>query len=77
MFLCDMKIGDKAIVKKVEANENIKRRFLDIGLIEGTKVECLLKSPLKDPIAYLIRGAIIAIRKDDCKDIEVDILWKK
>ena len=74
MFLCDMKIGDKAIVKKVEANENIKRRFLDIGLIEGTKVECLLKSPLKDPIAYLIRGAIIAIRKDDCKDIEVDIL---
>lgn len=74
MFLCDMKIGDKAIVKKGETNENIKRRLLDIGLIEGTKVECLLKSPLQDPTAYLIRGAIIAIRKDDCKEIEVDII---
>lgn len=74
MFLCDMKVGDKAIVKKVQTNDNIKRRLLDIGLIEGTKIECLLKSPLNDPTAYLIRGAIIAIRKDDCKDIEVDII---
>lgn len=74
MFLCDMKVGDKAIVKKVKTNDNIKRRLLDIGLIEGTKIECLLKSPLNDPTAYLIRGAIIAIRKDDCKDIEVDII---
>ncbi len=74
MFLCDMKVGDKAIVKKVQTNDSIKRRLLDIGLIEGTKIECLLKSPLNDPTAYLIRGAIIAIRKDDCKDIEVDII---
>lgn len=69
-----MKVGDKAIVKKVQTNDSIKRRLLDIGLIEGTKIECLLKSPLNDPTAYLIRGAIIAIRKDDCKDIEVDII---
>ena len=34
----------------------------------------ILKSPLQDPSAYLIRGAIIAIRKDDCKDIEVDLI---
>ena len=74
MFLCDMKVGDKAIVTKVATNDNIKRRLLDIGLIDGTKVECLLKSPLQDPSAYLIRGAIIAIRKDDCKDIEVDLI---
>ena len=74
MYLCDMKVGNKAIVKKIVANDNIKRRLLDIGLIEGTNVECVLKSPFNDPTAYLIRGAIIAIRKEDCNKIEVDII---
>lgn len=37
----------------------------DIGLIEGTPVECLQKSPSGDPVAYLIRGAVIALRRED------------
>lgn len=74
MFLCDMKLGNKGIVKKVKANDNIIKRLLDIGLIEGTLVECVLKSSFNDPKAYLIRGATIAIRDDDCKEIEVDLL---
>ena len=74
MYLCDMKVGDKGIVKKIIASESIKRRLLDIGLINGTIIECVLRSPFNDPIAYLIRGAIIAIRKNDCNKIEVEIL---
>ena len=30
MYLSDMNVGDKAIVKKISAKENIKRRLLDI-----------------------------------------------
>ncbi len=74
MFLSDMKVGTKAVIKKMNANENIKRRLLDLGLIEGTCVECVLKSPFNDPSAYMIRGAIIAIRKEDSQNIEVDLL---
>ena len=76
MFLSNMKIGDKAIVKKIVAKENIKRRLLDLGVIEGTVIKCVLKSPFNDPLAYLIRGSVIAIRKEDVKKIEVDLLWK-
>ena len=74
MSLCDMKVGDKAIIKQVNAGENIKRRLLDIGLVEETCVECVLKSILNGPLAYLIRGAVIAVRKDDSKDILVELL---
>lgn len=74
MSLSDINVGDKVIIKKVIASENIKRRLLDIGLIEGTKVECVLKSFFNDPIAYLIRGAVIAIRKDDSKNIMVELI---
>jgi ferrous iron transport protein A len=61
----DMKIGDRAKVKRLELSGAIRRRLRDIGLIEGTNVECTLKSPSGDPAAYLIRGAIIAIRSED------------
>lgn len=74
MYLSDMKVGDKGIVKKIDAPENIKRRLFDIGLINGTTIECVLKSPFNDPVAYLIRGAIIAIRKNDCNKIEVETI---
>jgi len=74
MSLSDIKVGQKALVTKVVANENIKRRLLDIGLIEGTYIECVLKSLFNDPLAYLIRGAVVAIRKEDSKDIQVELV---
>ena len=74
MSLSEINIGDKVIIKRINSKENIKRRLLDIGLIEGTQVECVLKSIFKDPLAYLIRGAVIAIRKEDSKDILVEFV---
>ena len=65
MSLKDLKVGQKGKVKSVLSNGSIKRRLLDIGLIEGTIVECLQKSPAGDPTAFLIRGAVIALRAED------------
>ena len=52
-------------VEELRLNGSIRRRMQDIGLIEGTPVECLQKSPSGDPVAYLIRGAVIALRRED------------
>ncbi len=62
--------GERATVKAVCGGE-IKRRLMDIGLVENTEIECVGKSPLGDPAAYLIRGAVIAIRSDDSVKITV------
>ncbi len=58
-------MGQTAVVKELRSDGSMRRRMLDIGLIEGTQVECLQKSPAGDPIAYLIRGAVIALRSED------------
>ncbi len=63
--------GESAVVLGLTAEGSMRRRFLDIGLIEGTTVECLGKSPGGDPSAYLIRGAVIAIRSVDCRGIGI------
>jgi len=63
--LADLKRGQKAVIAKLAAYDDMRRRLQDIGIIEGTTVECLGKSPLGDPTAFLIRGAVIALRSED------------
>ena len=72
--LSEVKLGSSCIIKKINLEGSIKRRLLDIGLIEGTKVENVLVSPFKDPVGFLIRGAVIAIREDDSKNIMVELV---
>lgn len=67
--LFDLAVGKRAVIDKILTVGSMKRRFLDIGLIENTEVECVGQSPLGDPKAFLIRGAVIAIRKADCQNI--------
>ena len=59
-------------VSRLLSSGSMRRRLLDIGLIEGTDVECLQRSPAGDPVAYLIRGAVIALRAEDASQILVE-----
>lgn len=63
--LSELKKGEKGIIAGLTACDDMRRRLQDIGLIEGTVVECLGKSPLGDPTAFMIRGAVIALRSED------------
>lgn len=69
--LSDIMPGEGARVAYLEASGSMRRRLLDIGLTENTRIECIGKSPAGDPSAYLIRGAVIAIRKEDARDVKV------
>lgn len=73
MNLSELEIGEKGIISKIELEGMMKRRILDLGFIKGTKVECVLKSPLKDPKAYLIRGSVFALRKEEAEKIEIRV----
>ena len=74
MQLSDMHVGDRAIVRQIDVDNSIKRRLMDMGIVKNTKIECLYESMFKDPVAYLVRGCVLAIRKCDSKKIEVELL---
>lgn len=67
--LSDLKPGEYGFVSKILTKGSMRRRFMDIGLLENSKVECVGESPMGDPKAYLICGAVIAIRSEDGKEI--------
>ncbi len=68
-----LNLGESGIVKCFKTAKEINRRLFDLGLIEGTKVSCVLKTPSGNPSAYYIRGAVIALRHEDCSHILVEV----
>lgn len=69
--LNDLVPGECAVIDRLATKGSMRRRLLDIGLINNTLVECVGKSAGGDPTAFLIRGAVIAIRSEDCKNIYI------
>lgn len=71
-LLHELPIGTLAKVKDITATGNLRRRMLDLGLIPGTTVEITLKSPAGDPLAYQIRGAVIALRLEESSKVLIE-----
>lgn len=74
--LNELPIGTSGKVKQFNLDGPIKRRFFDLGLIYDTLVMPLLKSPAGDPIAYQIRGTVIALRIKDASKVIVEIMFQ-
>ena len=49
-----------------------RRRMMDLGILPGTTIDVEMKSPSGDPTAYKVRGALIALRKEQAKLIQVE-----
>ena len=70
--LSALRVGQSAYVAEIQADEAMRRRLLDLGLIRGTRVTCTAKSPAGDAAAYLIRGAVIALRGRDARGVRLE-----
>ncbi len=64
-------MGKRARVLSLMSQGPVRRRMLDLGMIEGTEIASLFRSPSGNPVAYMIRGAVIALRSDITSGIMV------
>ena len=69
--LRELPVGDECRVVGTAFRGSEKRRMLDLGIVRGTKVKALHKSPCGDPVAYMIRGAVLAVRGSDAEKISI------
>jgi ferrous iron transport protein A len=70
--LSELKTGETCKVLRLLSEGGMRRRLLDLGICPGTQVRCVGKSPLGDPMAYLVRDTEVAIRRRDAVDIIIE-----
>jgi ferrous iron transport protein A len=77
MTLDQLKKGEKAIVTKLAHTGSNHIRLMDLGILPGTHIQAELVSPLGDPTAYRVRETLIALRRDQASQIEIERLEGK
>lgn len=66
--------GGRGLVEEISVQGPMRRRLQDLGFVSGAQVECLGKSPLGDPSAYGVRGAVVVLRRRDARLVEIRLL---
>lgn len=72
--LHELAMGEKAKVVALTTTGAMRRRMLDLGIVPTSIIEAVRRSPAGDPVAYRIRGAVIALRKEEAQHIMVSRL---
>ena len=73
--LSDLKIGQRARVLGIHMDKpDIRRHLLDMGITKGTEILVKKVAPMGDPVDIELRGYELCIRKEEMKNIDVEIL---
>lgn len=74
MTLNDAKINQPVQIVLIKGEKHIRRRLMDMGLTKKQIIVIKKIAPLGDPIEIRVRGYELSLRKEDAKNIEVEIV---
>lgn len=73
--LSDLKIGQRAKVLGFHLDKpEVRRHLLDMGITKGTEILIKKIAPMGDPVDIELRGYELCIRKEEMKNIDVEVL---
>ncbi|MCI8915997.1 MAG: ferrous iron transport protein A [Oscillospiraceae bacterium] len=70
--LKDVKVGESAIVRRLNGEGAVKRRIMDMGITKGVEIYVRKLAPLGDPMELTVRGYELSLRKADAEMIEIE-----
>jgi ferrous iron transport protein A len=73
MTLDTLPIGQEAVITAVGGEGALRCRLLDMGLIPKTAVRIEKTAPLGDPLELRVRGYALSLRKEDARNISVEV----
>ena len=73
--LSNLKIGQRARVLGLHLDKpEVRRHLLDMGITKGTEILIKKIAPMEDPVDIELRGYELCIRKEEMKNIDVEVL---
>ncbi len=63
--------GESSTIVDVDFNHPSAKRLIELGFTPGQNIELIGKSFFNDPLAFTIRGTVIAVRENEASCIKV------
>ncbi|MDP1553562.1 MAG: FeoA family protein [Methanobacteriaceae archaeon] len=71
--LNELKAGQRGIIVSFKGKGDLKRYLMGMGFVKGADIELRRVAPLGDPVEIRIKGYSISLRKEEAKNIEVNV----
>lgn len=71
MTLADLVPGEKGAIEAINTQGSLRQRLMDLGLIPGTQIQTRFVSRQGDPVAYSVRGTVLALRLSTARNVVV------
>ena len=71
--LTAMRPGQWGRIADMHVAEDIGQRLRDMGFVRGTGIEYAYASPFGDPVAYFVKGTLVAVRNEEAEKIDVTV----
>lgn len=70
--LIDLRPNEVATVMRVEGDDSVAVRLMEMGVLEGEEVTLIGYAPLGDPIEFLVRGYRLSLRATEARLVQVE-----
>jgi ferrous iron transport protein A len=65
--------GQRAVIANIGGNGALRRRFAEMGILKGVSIQAERVAPLGDPVAYLVKGYRLSLRREEAAQIEITV----
>ena len=71
--MSELTSGQVGRVLELQVKGRARERLVDLGVLPGARIERVMASPAGDPICYRVRGALIALRNSDTRQVQLAV----
>jgi len=72
--LNELKTGQSGIIVSFKGKGSLRKHLMEMGFVKGSNIEVRRVAPLGDPIEVKIKGYSLSLRKEEAKNIEIEII---
>ena len=72
--LCDLQVGDRAIVRELDLDHSVAEHLMNLGFVPGLEVSVERSGPGGDPRVYRVEGTEVALRREVSRFIHVSLV---
>lgn len=72
--LNELKVGESGVVVSFKGKGSLRKHLMEMGFVRGANVEIQRVAPMGDPIEIKVKGYSISLRKEEAKQIEIEIV---
>lgn len=69
--LAQLQVGASAKVARIEGQDELACRLMEMGLTPGVELRLIGAAPLGDPLELEVRGYRLSVRKSEAKRVEL------